>query len=53
MILNATGIETGSTLTGGSGVINAFLFGSNVFSAPVNTCGFTDVDVLGVADGSL
>ena len=42
-----------SLLTGGSGVINAFLFGSNVFTAPVNTCGYTDVDVLGVADGSL
>ena len=29
------------------------LFGSNVFSAPVNTCGFTDVNVLGVVDGYL
>ena len=40
-------------LTGGSGTINAYLFGSDVFTAPVNTCGYTDVDVLGVADGSL
>ena len=54
VILNATGISaTPYGVTGGTGVINAFLFGSNVFTAPVNTCGFTDVDVLGVVDGYL
>ncbi len=53
VVLNATGVETGAVLSGGSGVINAFLFGDNVFTAPVNTCGYTDVNVLGIADGSL
>ena len=54
VILNATGVSAvTNAVTGGTGVINAFLFGSNVFTAPVNTCGFTDVDVLGVVDGYL
>jgi hypothetical protein len=35
VVLNATGTETGTTpLTGGVGVINAYLFGLEVFTAP-------------------
>ena len=34
VILNATGTETGATLSGGAGVINAYLFGLPVFNAP-------------------
>jgi hypothetical protein len=52
--LNATGVELGSTpLTGGTGVINAYLFGAQVFTAPFNTCNETQIDVLGFATGIL
>ena len=36
------------------GTINAVLFGLNVFSAPINTCGKAqDIDILGITDGTL
>lgn len=53
VVLNATGTETGAALTGGAGTINAYLFGADVFTAPFNTCGLTQIDVLGLATGIL
>jgi hypothetical protein len=54
VVLNVTGVETGSTaLTGGQGVINAYLFGADVFTAPFATCNQTTIDVLGLATGYL
>ena len=51
--LNATGTETGAALTGGTGTINAYLFGADVFTAPFSSCGQTQIDVLGLATGIL
>ena len=55
MIVNGTGIVQGpvSSSTLSVGAVNAFLFGLNVFSAPINTCGETIIDVLDVTTGVL
>lgn len=34
VVMNVTGTETGAPLAGGTGVINAYLFGAEVFTAP-------------------
>ncbi len=40
VVLNSTGIETGSApLTGGAGVIDAYLFGIEAFTAPFTVRG--------------
>jgi hypothetical protein len=42
-----------AAISGGSGQIDAYLYGVDVFEQPVNTCGQTAIDVLGVATGTL
>ena len=55
MTVNGTGVVQGpvsnSTLSVGS--VDAQLFGLDVFSAPINTCGETVIDVLDVTTGTL
>ena len=42
-----------AAVSGGAGQIDAYLYGVDVFEQPVNTCGQTAIDVLGVATGTL
>jgi len=55
LMVNGTGIAAGpvSNSSQSTGAINAFLYGLNVFSAPLAACGQTVVDVLDVTTGTL
>jgi hypothetical protein len=51
--VNGTGILP-QKVTGGTGQINAYLYGANAFSAPINTCGLgQNINVLDMASGTL
>jgi hypothetical protein len=50
--VNAT-VSVGTGVTGGTGQVDAYLYGIDVFEQPVNTCGETEIDVLGITSGTL
>ena len=52
MVVNGTGVTT-AAVTGGTGMINAFLYDVDVFDAAITTCGESSIDVMGLATGTL
>lgn len=52
MIVNGTGNVRG-IVNNGTGQVNAYLYGVNVFNANTNTCGESQIDVLGITTGIL
>ena len=51
--VRGNGTTSTLTITGGTGFIDAYLYGVDVFEQPINTCGQTQIDVLGIASGTL
>ena len=51
--VRGNGTTSTVTVTNGTGFIDAYLYGIDVFEQPVNTCGQTQIDVLGIATGTL
>jgi len=52
MIVNGTGTVRG-IVNNGTGQINAYLYGVDVFNTNTNTCGESQIDVMGITTGIL
>lgn len=52
VFINGT-VTSPIAIKNGTGLIDAYLYGADVFEQPINTCGETLINVLGVAQGVL
>ncbi len=54
VFVNATGGASNAAISGGSGLVTAYLFGDQVFQTNVNTCGLgQQIEVYGLTTGVL